>query len=229
MSNRTHYPLSTVELVLKMVQDGSSYSSITKKTRVPASTISTWKHNHDIPKNRSKQLEHLKRARILAAASKTRIRGQQLREAADRADQTVRSLKINKEVARALLAMLYWAEGTKGGKQAAMLKFVNTDPDLALLYITLLRRSYPVQEKKFRVGLHLAYYHNHADSVAFWSTVLQIPKLQFWKIHVKKRSSRKKYRKNFKGICSIYYGDDKLREEIMCVARGIEKKYCSRS
>ena len=108
--------------------------------------------------------------------------------------------------------MLYWAEGRKGGSGA---KFVNTDPNLVKLYTTLLRTCYNVDETKFSVGLYVHYYHSIEKVKKFWSETLNIPLSQFNKVYTKKRSETKRFRKNFAGICFVYYGDTLIRKELL--------------
>jgi hypothetical protein len=114
--------------------------------------------------------------------------------------------------------MLYWAEGTKSPKSGAFI-FVNTDPALLNLYITTLRNTFPIIESKFRIGLQIHEYHNSEAAILFWSNCLNIPKSQFWKIYVKKRSKHKKFRENFQGMCSIYYGDRTIRDELLSLGK----------
>jgi len=113
--------------------------------------------------------------------------------------------------------MLYWAEGTK--TDPGSLIFVNTDPVLASFYLRLLRSTIPIDESKLRVRLHLHYYHSHPNARRYWSELLAIPESQFGKIYVKKRSKRKKFRRNFQGICSIVYADTQLLREILALGR----------
>ncbi|MEK7515349.1 MAG: hypothetical protein AAB555_00235, partial [Patescibacteria group bacterium] len=123
-----------------------------------------------------------------------------------------------------ILAMLYWAEGGKS-ERAGGLKFTNTDPALAKLYISLLRLAYQLDESRIRVRLHLHYYHRHREAVAFWSKLLDVPSSQFGKIYVKKRSVLKRFRKNFQGICFINYFDGAVRRELLSLGQQIAKKY----
>lgn len=139
--------------------------------------------------------------------------------------------KVNKEVSlfslkekqyqKSLLAMLYWAEGAKS---RGALIFTNTDPKLCLLFITMLRNVYKVDEDKFRIRLHLHYYHDVNMSISFWSRLLKIPESKFGKIYIKKRSKTKKFRENFAGICFIKYHSEDLRFEVLQVADQIANK-----
>ena len=120
----------------------------------------------------------------------------------------------NISINKALLAMLYWSEGSKG-ERSSSLKFANTDPLLISLYLKLLREAFPIDESGLRIALHIHAYHDPEDAMAFWSETTNVPRSQFWKIYVKKRSETRKFRENFKGICSVYYGNRMIRDELL--------------
>lgn len=124
---------------------------------------------------------------------------------------------------KSLLAMLYWAEGTKGGSGGPI--FTNTDPVLLYLYLRLLRMAYPIKESRLRIRIHIHHYHNPEASIRFWSRILGVPRSQFGKIYVKKRSTRKKFRENFQGICFIKYFDTAIRRELLALGTLIAEKY----
>ena len=117
--------------------------------------------------------------------------------------------------------MLYWAEGAKSGSEV---NFANTDPKLSLLFITLLRECFEIDEKRLRLRLHVHYYHKKKTVRKFWGELLNIPQDQFQKIYVKKRSKTKKFRQNFAGICFIRYGDVAIKDKIMQFAFAIADK-----
>lgn len=115
---------------------------------------------------------------------------------------------------KSMLAVLYWAEGSKY-EGVSGLQFTNTDPDLAKFFITLLRKCYKLNESKFRIRLHLHYYHKARESKRFWAKLLRIPLDQFASVYVKKRSRKKRFRKNFMGICLMRYLDSNVRKDLM--------------
>lgn len=123
----------------------------------------------------------------------------------------------NHFVQKGLLAMLYWAEGTKSDRGALI--FVNTDPLLLKLYISLLRSAFEINESGVRVRLHLHNYHDQATSISYWATLLEVPKSQFGKIYVKKRSTQRKFRENFQGICTVVYHSSAVRRELMALGK----------
>ena len=121
-------------------------------------------------------------------------------------------------IQKSLLAMLYWAEGTKSDK-AGCATFANTDPDLIRLYLSLLRDAFLLDESRLGIRLHLHEYHDREASLSFWSGLTRVPESQFGKIYVKKRSTRKKFRENFQGICFVIYCEARVRRELLALGQ----------
>ncbi len=213
------YSVETKRAVLLLVKSGRTYSEIQKEFTVPKSTISNWVTSEGIIHNRTRQFEHLAKARIKAVHKIHCNKNARLALAEDNANKELLSISLeNVALQKAFLSMLYWAEGSKSPKSGAF-TFVNTDPVLLTLYVTMLRNTYPIEEGRFRIGLQIHKYHNLEEVTDFWSELLKIPKSQFWKIYVKKRSEHKKFRRNFRGMCSIYYGKKAIREELLAFGR----------
>jgi hypothetical protein len=187
---------------------------------IPKSTLSFWfGETLGHPFDRAGQIKHLARIRPLATlAVKKRIEARSfaLRK---RLMEEIKTYPVKDTGTQKLfLAALYWAEGAKHTGVSG-LKFVNTDPKLCELYIKLLRKCYRINESKLRIRLHLHYYHGIKKTRGFWSDLLKVPENQFGKIYIKKRSVLKKFRKNFAGICFIYYGSSDIRRELMEISR----------
>lgn len=203
---------------------GKTYPEIREKFLIPKSTLSTWFKNAGKKPDRTRQLEHLKRIRPFAIATIRRKKEARVALATGIATKELKQLPLkNKSVQKSLLAMLYWAEGAKSDRTG--LRFVNTDPVLAKLYISLLRSTYSLDESRVRIRIHLHYYHRHREAVTFWSKLLEVPSSQFGKIYVKKRSVLKRFRKNFQGICFINYFDGRIRRELMSLGYQIAREY----
>jgi len=132
---------------------------------------------------------------------------------------------FNQAYYRSLLAMLYWAEGSKakGNTNRASLAFANTDPRLCLLFLTLLRASYPLDEKRLKVYLYLHYYHDQEETKDYWSNLLKIPLNQFAKIRLKRRAPSR-FRANHRGICFIRYSSVDLQYQITSTALELNKQ-----
>lgn len=224
------YSADTKKKAEQLRARGVPYSKLTEKFGVPKSTLSYWfseKYEHIY--NTEARLKHLAKSRPKAlAAIQERIRK----------NNDFIKLKVKREIKKyplgniglqkSVLASLYWAEGSKHSKVTG-LKFANSDPKLAQFFIELLRKSFPIDNKKFRLGIYLHYYHNERECKKFWSKTLEIPESQFWKTYWKKRSKRKKFRKNFMGVCFIYYSDSNIRKEIMEICDQMHRILCPRS
>lgn len=220
----TRYTKEVKREVLRMGKSGKTYPEIREKFLIPKSTLSVWFKNAGKKPDRTRQLEHLKRIRPIAVATIRRNKEKRVALATGIAGKELRQLPLkSKSVQKAFLAMLYWAEGTKSDQ--AGLRFVNTDPILAKLYISLLRSAYLLDESRIRIRIHLHYYHHHHEAIAFWSKLLEVPSSQFGKIYVKKRSVLKRFRKNFQGICFINYFDGAVRRELLSLGQQIAQKY----
>lgn len=204
-------------------KQGVSYGVLSSKFNIAKSTLHYWLSKLEIPeksKLRSKE-NWLKIVQPMGAKANHQKRIDRLRKIEQ---QTIKEINENihiKQSKKALLAMLYWAEGSKG--RGDMVTFANTDPQLIKLFASLLRSSYKIDENKFRIRIHLHYYHNEKKVKKYWSALLDIPVDQFGKTYWKKRGTNKIYRKNAYGICFVRYNSLALKEEIMFYARNAAK------
>lgn len=224
------HPKAIRAKVLKMGLSGKTYTEIRAVYPIPKSTLSFWFKRANSPRalDRTRMLEHLARVRPLGLKTIMERRQAWITEAKRVGSKEADCFPLSNITAlKGLLAMLYWAEGTKSEKVHG-LAFVNTDPQLMHLYVSLLRSTYAIDEKRFRVRLHLHYYHSHREAIAFWSKLLHIPASQFGKIYVKKRSKSKRFRKNFQGICFVNYPNSAARVEILALGRTIAGKMATK-
>jgi hypothetical protein len=199
-------------------ENGMSFGELSKKYGVAKSTLHYWLLSVDGSKaayiSRENWIKHIQPMGALANKNK---RIEKLRLIDKKTYLEVHSDGHIKQSKKALLAMLYWAEGAKG--RGDVVNFANTDPLLSKLFIKLLRESFSLDESKFRVRLHLHHYHNENKVRKFWSDLLSVPEAQFGIIYRKTRGINKIYRKNSAGICFIRYNSLAVKEEIMSYAR----------
>ena len=222
------YTQKDKEKVKQLLLNGKSYSEIGKLLSVPKSTISTWfGKTLKRPIDKQARLEHFARIHKLASIALKKKWERKRKE-----ETQLIKAKIKKELGdypfdnigfyKSLLAMLYWAERSRSGKVSGT-KLANTDPSLSKLYVTLLRGCYNIDETKFKIGLYIHYYHSIKKVKNFWSKTLNIPIAQFNKVYIKKRSKTKRFKKNFAGICFIYYGDSNIRKELIEIGSSLQK------
>lgn len=194
---------------------GYTYGQLVKELDVPKSTIHVWIRGTKRPVKFSKldRIRFLREIQPLGAKRNKKIREEKINQIINQVNSDVLNLNLNKNSKRTLLSILYLAEGGKGRRE--IVNFANTDPRLTLLFVTLLRECYELDEAKFRIRLHLHYYHRVKVIKKFWSELLSIPKNQFTKIYRKSRSKEKTFRRNFGGICFVKYNSLYLRERIV--------------
>ena len=214
----TLYTQETKDRVEQLRREGKTYTEIRKVYPIPKSTLSEWlgkKYTGIF--DRKAQLKHLQRIRKISATTLHKHKTERNAIHAARGAATARTLSMQ-DVAlqKSLLAMLYWAEGKKEGGSVT---FANTDPLLIHMYLTMLRRCFPIDEKRLRIRVHLHYYHDRDAAIRYWSRLLRVPRNQFGKLYIKKRSVTKKFRRNFKGICFVIYNNTGLLHEILALGR----------
>ncbi|MBI5456256.1 hypothetical protein HY969_00790 [Candidatus Kaiserbacteria bacterium] len=216
------YSQTEKNAVEKLRKKGMTYAEIRAIHPIPKSTLSIWLgEKYPAFFDENARLEHLKSIRGLSAAKLRRDKMARDAVHASRGVTTAQKLPIeNEEFQKALLSMLYWAEGTKHKATCALI-FANTDPRLITLYLTMLRNCFDIDEKKIRVRLHLHYYHRKKETRRYWSKLLDVPETQFGKLWIKPRSKTKKFRQNFKGICIVKYGGVALLKEVLALGEAI--------
>ncbi len=212
---RKRWPATIKEKAKVLRLQGYSYGALTRELHVSKSTLHQWIYGIKRPKQFTK-LDRIRWAREiqpLGAQANKRKREVIIQSIKNEIINELKAFSLTKETKKTILSMLYWAEGSKGAHE--MVNFANTDPRLTLLFITLLRQCYIINETKFRIRLHLHYYHKEREVKKFWSRLLHIPVTQFTKTYRKKRSKEKTFRKNFGGICFLKYNSVLLKEQIL--------------
>lgn len=206
-------------------KNGCSYGVIIKELNVPKSTLYEWIHHLKQPEqfNYLDRVQWAKKIQPLGAQAQREKRKKAMESVFNKVTKEVSNVELNTINKKAMLAMLYWAEGTKG--KVGGVTFANTDPQLLLLFVTLLRQCYEIDEKRIRVRLHLHYYHKIRVVRKYWSQLLNIPENQFNKTYKKSRQYNKRiFRRNFGGICFVKYNSLYLKEEILQYGYTLGKK-----
>lgn len=108
------------------------------------------------------------------------------------------------------LALLYWGEG---GKTNNIFRFTNSDPEMIKSFSHLLRKSFIINEDKFRARLHLHEYHNREEMIIFWSEITGIEKNRF-SIYNKPHTGINK-KPGYRGCLTVNYGDVKYLKKFL--------------
>lgn len=210
------------EKARRLRKRGFSIQEIANLLNVSKSSVSLWVR--DIVLNRQ-ALERLKKisdkARQKAVRTNKNKAEEELKETEQKIRLEIAKIKDSKELRKLLCSFLYWCEG---GKEKSSVRFANSDPMMIKTFLYLFRSSFKVDEKKFRICLHLHEYHNEQKQKRFWSKVTNIPATQFLKIY-KKSNTGKNKKKGYPGCVSIRYHDYKMAMKLRVVWEQMAKKY----
>ena len=192
---------------------GYSFREISEILNISKSTASLWTRNIELSERANKRIDDLSvRGREKAANTnwqKQVMEDEEILERVGNAFIDKKFLKIDLKIA---CALLYWCEGSKGNKMT----FTNSDPEMIKFYLTTLRATFKIDEKKFRVVVHLHSYHDMKKQLRFWSRVTAIPLTQFTKPFLKKNTGINK-KPGYQGCISIVYYNNRIKKELTCV------------
>lgn len=90
-------------------------------------------------------------------------------------------------------------------------------------FISLLRKSFTVDESKFRALVQLHEYHEENKIINFWSKITKIPVSQFTKSYLKPNTS-KVIRKDYKGTLRIVYYNSQIAHELKAIYNAVTDK-----
>lgn len=204
-------------------QQGYSLSEIHRELHVSKSSVSVWVRGLKLTPE-AKQI-------IFKKFTSGQLRSQEVL----RQKQERRLEGIKKEVLKDFLhfrgtaieqvvicALLYWCEGNKRIHDG--ISFTNSDPKLIRTFVTLLRNSFVLNERKFRVCMHLHPYHNESKQREFWSDVTKIPVAQFTKSYLKK-NSQKYQKEGYQGCIRVRYQDSTLTHRLFMTSALFMEKF----
>ncbi len=201
---------------------GYSVNEIVANIGVAKSSVSVWVRN--VPMGDKQRLRLLTKITLgqLKSAENKRQRTKDL--LSDYRNEAERKLKkINLESFDLFIcALMYWCEGAKDLSHG--INFINSDPRVIKSFLTLLRKSFSLDESKFRVLVHLHEYHNERKQIDFWSNITNIKKSQFIKSYQKPHTG-KRIRENYQGCAAVRYHSNDLAKRLLSTAQVFLNKY----
>lgn len=209
------------ERAILLRQGGSSLSEISEALKISKSAASLWLRNLALPPLAIKILQNKRNDGRKQGSDRQREKSLQRQDSISvLAVQYLDVTSFSEEQAKGLCALLYGCEGTKNGTRVA---FINSDPDLIRFFLLLFRRSFPVDERKFRVQMHLHEYHHEKQQLKFWASVTGVSTEQFSKTFQKK-NGKKNIRVGYQGCISVRYNSADVQRELVSVYREILKR-----
>lgn len=208
------------------IDEQLSYSEISKKLKVPKSTLSGWLRDYPLSRERISELQHSEASREKYRNTMQKKRISKEREIYKRQKRKIKNISKQSLFAAGLL--LYAAEG--GKTNYSTISLANTDPKLINFFIWWLDSFLGVAKESMRFMLHVYDNMNVAHERAFWKTELGIKEGQFYKDQV--RSTRKgsfSYRNSSRhGTCQLYFHGVKEKTELMLSIKAFLDTYSGR-
>lgn len=119
---------------------------------------------------------------------------------------------------RNLLAALYLG-GLNPRTADEWLTFGHCDPSVVKIFLQLLRASYEIDERGFRVQLRCRVGHDSSDLLDFWTAALDIPRAQFFQPLRDLPENFFGHEKNAsRGICLVSYLSPQIFHDLQKVA-----------
>ena len=206
---------------IKLRKQGLSIREIEKKLKIARSTLSGWLKSTTLTKTQKqvlyKQWEGgLEKARIKAAKINHDAKRARIEKIEKEAQQYLNSLKLNNKILEIFLTGLYLGDGFKTGGRVAL---GSSNPLISKTFVILLKKLYNIDENKLRVAVYARADQNIKETESYWSRLLKIPKKQFYKTQIDKRTYGKKTYPDYKGVCCIIYCDTALQRRLIAISK----------
>lgn len=206
----------------RLRKKGYSLREISEDLSISKSSAHLWLKNIVLNNKARKRIEKIRiDARLKANRVNHEKKVKRLKIARLEADKTLYKLYLNKKHFRLLCSLIYWCEGAK---EDMTLKFSNSDPKLVKTFLYLLRKSFQIDEKKFRPIVHLHRYHDEKKQLCFWSKIMKIPLKQFMNSYMKP-NTKKRINPSYQGCVNVTYYDASLSRELLAIAKKFFRKY----
>ena len=211
--------LSIREQAILLWKNGRSYSEIQKtlKAKIPKSTLSYWMKYAQLTPEEQKRISKAMQFKIAFSQKRAVLANKEKRDRKflELKQSAMRLLPLFKDnkVSKIVLAILYATEGSRTRRSSLM--FGNSDPSIITLFLGLLRKSYSLDETKFRCTVQCRADQNTKELIYFWSKTTRIPIKQFYAARIDARSIGKPSRKkDYKGVCRIDYFSADIYNEL---------------
>lgn len=209
---------------ISLRKKGLSLRYIESELKIPRSTLSGWFKSVELTREQKDKLHNDWLNALIEARKKAVLvhnKGKNDRRQAIRSeiDEFIEEVNLDKKLQEVILATFYLAEG---GKTENCFALANSNPEILKGVIALLRKTFTLDESKFRCCLHLRKDQNEETAKSFWSKTLKIPYNKFLKTQFDKRTIKKTY-DNYLGVCVLYYFDLALQRRILYLGEKLLK------
>jgi transcriptional regulator with XRE-family HTH domain len=202
-------------------EHGYSYNEISKQIGTSKSTLSSWLKNIALTLEQEQRIQQRiedNQTAFVATARKTnKERYRRARaEAYELGEKVASMIPDNHAVHELALAMLYLGEGDKTGNRV---QIANTEPAVLAYFLWAMEELYDIErtEMSLRLNLVEAARPLESEMIECWADALGCAVHQFQKTQFDGRSKVTHLTEDYRGVCTITYGDTYLLERLMGV------------
>lgn len=209
------------EEAVRLRKRGISIVKIEHRLGVPRSTLSGWFKNIELtPAQKDKLLQDWRNGLVKARKKAVRWHNTQkenrFREARKQAQDVINCLDAqNLQIIELALAMLYLGEGTKKKIETSL---GSSDPFILRFFLGALKRVYNVSVEKVGCQLYLRADQNPQAMKRYWAKQLSLPVANFKNVSIDKRTIGTSTYSNYKGVCSVRYGNAAIQRRLIFLA-----------
>lgn len=205
---------------IKLRKQGKSLRQISSQINIAKSTTSLWLKSVKLNSQQQNILDQnwkkgLVNARKQAVKSHRLTKLKRINKINREASIFLNSLSIDDKILELFLSGLYLGDGFKIYGRTAL---GSSNPKILKTFITLIRKLYKIKESKLRAAIYARADQKPQTLINYWSKFLSIPKKQFHKTQIDKRTLNKKSYPHYKGVCAVNYFDIKLQRRILAIS-----------
>jgi hypothetical protein len=211
------------ESAITLRRQGKSYQDIQTKLKIPKSTLNYWLSSIPLSKPHKQKLHNnwknaLKLARKKASLAHQKAKQKRIKVINNEAENFIQSINLDNKNLELFLAGLYLGDGFKIEGRMAL---GSSNPQILIAFVKLLRKLYHVKESRLRAAIFARSDQSSIKLINYWSKILSIPKNQFHKTQLDKRTRNSKTRLDYNGVCSVVYCDTKLQRRILAISNEV--------
>ena len=209
------YREDKVKFARKLRTEGKSLQEISTRCGIAKSTASLWVRDVILSEKAlrilQKRFEYGKeKLKVIKLQNKLL----EQKTLSKNAKNLLNKINIDTNTRKLICSIFFWTEG--GKYTNSVVNFINSDPSMISTFLALLRKSFPIDESKFRALIHIHDYHNKRRLMTFWSELTNIDLKQFNKCYLKPHTRIRK-RDGYMGCIRIKYYDAKIAKELRTI------------
>jgi hypothetical protein len=225
MPRGKHYPEEIREEARRLRREGWSLGEIAKKLGPPKNTLTLWVRDIALTPEQQQRIKDHEREMLsenqrLGAAYHREARLKRIATEHEKAEAFLDTLENINHTNQIAAAMLYLGEGAK---TEGAFSFANSNPQIIIYWMYLMRSSFEVDEAKFRIQVMCRYDQDQEDLERYWIELTGIRSILQGRKDTR-TEGKPTLRLDYKGVCKIYYYDVSIRRYLDALAHGLMER-----